>query len=83
MEIKSRQRGGRVIYNEKEFDEDFKERSEGAMILSEGDAFSESYGMNFVLLTDEHIKALQEGKALCVYINCEEYSCLLKKEVEE
>lgn len=59
-----------MIYNEKEYDEDFKEFNVKPEILSDGDEIGENYGMDFVLLTDEHIKAIQEGKALCVYINC-------------
>lgn len=68
-----------MIYNDKEFEEAFKEYNEEPEILSDGDKIGENYGMEFVLLTDEHIKAIQEGKALCVDINCGEYCCLLKK----
>lgn len=72
-----------MIYNEKEYDEDFKEFNVKPEILSDGDEIGENFGMDFVLLTDEHIKAIQEGKALCIDINDGEYCCLLKKEVED
>lgn len=68
-----------MIYNEKDFEDE--EYSVEPVILSDGDKFNEHYGVDFVLLNDEHIKALQEGKALYVDINCGEYCCLLKRRV--
>ena len=68
-----------MTYHEKEYDEYFKEYNTEPEIISDGDEYSENYGENFVLLTDEHIKAIQEGKTLCVDINDGEYACLLKK----
>lgn len=72
-----------MIYHEKEYDEDFKKFNVEPKIISDGDEFSDTFGEDFVLLTDEHIKAIHEGKALCVDINDGEYCCLIKKEVEE
>ena len=72
-----------MIYNKKEFNEDFKKFNVEPKILSDGDEFDTNYGTDYVLLTDEHIKAIQEGKALYVSINGEEYCCLLKKEEED
>lgn len=68
-----------MIYYELEFEDPFKKDSVEPKIISDGDKISENYGMDLVLLTDEHIKAIQEGKALYVDINEGEYCCLLKK----
>lgn len=68
-----------MIYHEKHYDEDFKDYDVRPTILSDGNEFDACYGMDFALLTDEHIKALQEGKVLYVDINGGEYCCLLKK----
>ena len=72
-----------LIYNEKEYDECFKRYNVEPEVICDGDEFSPHYGTDYVLLTDEHIKAIQEGKALYVDINCGEYCCLLKKEVQD
>jgi hypothetical protein len=67
-------------YNEKEFDEYFREYSVEPLVISDGDELGENFGEDYVLLTDNHIKALQEGKTLCMgNINCEEYICFVKK----
>jgi hypothetical protein len=71
------------IYFEKEYDEYFKKYNVEPQIISDGDEFNSNFGTDYVLLTDEHIKAIQEGKALYVDINCGEYCCLLKKEMAE
>ena len=68
-----------MTYYEIEFEDPFKENNVEPEIISDGDEINENYGMDLVLLTDEHIKAIQEGKALYVDINCGEYCCLLKK----
>ncbi len=68
-----------MIYREGYFDEDFKDYDAEPTILSDGDKFDAYCGMGFALLTDEHIKALQEGKALYLDINGGEYCCLIKK----
>ena len=69
-----------LIYREKEVDEYFKKYNVEPEIISDGDEYSDTYGTDYVLLTDEHIKALQEGKTLYVDINDGEYCCLLKKQ---
>lgn len=69
-----------MIYRKEEYDEYFKRYNVVPEIISDGEEFSENYGADFVLLTDEHIKAIQEGKILCVNINGGEFCCLLKKE---
>lgn len=71
-----------MVYHEKEFDKYFREYDEEPEIISDGDYYGNNYGTTYTLLTDEHIKALQEGKALCIDINSGEYCCLLKKEGE-
>ena len=71
------------IYRKKEYDEYFKKYNVEPQIISDGDEFNSNFGTDFVLLTDEHIQAIQEGKALYVDINCGEYCCLLKKELTE
>ena len=71
------------IYREKEYDEYFKKYNVEPQIISDGDKFNANFGTDYVLLTDEYIKAIQEGKALCVDINYGEYCCLLKKEMIE
>lgn len=68
-----------MTYREEDYAEDFKRDSAKPEILSEGDEFDMNYGIDFASLTDEHIKALQEGKVLYVDINCGEYCCLIKK----
>lgn len=70
-------------YNEEKYDEYFNKFNVEPRIISNGDELGKNYGEDYVLLTDEHIKAIQEGKALCIDINDGEYCCLLKKEVEE
>jgi hypothetical protein len=70
-------------YNEKEYDECFKKYYIEPRIISDGDELGKNYGEDYVLLTDEHIKAIQEGKTLCIDINCREYICLIRKEVED
>ncbi len=72
-----------MIYREKEYDENFEGYDVKPEILSDGDEFDRNYGVDYALLTDEHIKALQEGKALYVDIKDGEYCCLLKKEVKD
>lgn len=69
-----------MIYDKEEYDEYFKKYKVEPEIISDGDEFDNNYGADFVLLTDRHIKAIQEGKALCIDINGGEYCCLLKKE---
>lgn len=69
-----------MIYREKEYEEYFKEENTVPEIISDGDEFCEHYGVDLVMLTDEHIKAIQEGKVLYIDINCGEYCCLLRKE---
>ena len=54
----------KMIYREKDNDEYFKKYNEEPEIISDGDEYDPNYGIDFVLLTDEHIKAIQEGKAL-------------------
>lgn len=71
------------IYREKEYDEYFKKYNVEPEIISDGDEFANNFGTDYVLLTDKHIKAIQEGKVLYVDINCGEYCCLLKKETSE
>ena len=66
-------------YNEKEFDEYFREYNVEPLVLSDGDELRENYSEDYVLLTDNHIKALQEGKTLCIDIGCGEYICFVKK----
>jgi hypothetical protein len=66
-------------YNEKEFDEYFREYNVEPLVISDGDELGENFGEDYVLLTDNHIKALQEGKTLCIDINCGEYNCFVKK----
>jgi len=73
----------RMIYHEKYYNEYFKKYNVEPRIISDGDEFDCNYGTDYALLTDEDIKALQEGKALYIDINGGEYCCLLKKEVEE
>lgn len=70
-------------YNEKEYDECFKKYYIEPRIISDGDELGKNYGEDYVLLTDEHIKAIQEGKTLCIDINCGEYSCLIRKGMED
>ena len=65
-------------YNEKEFDKYFEDYSIEPIILSDGDELGENYGEDYVLLTDRHIRALLEGKTLCVDVN-REYRCFIKK----
>ena len=72
-----------TIYYEKKYDEYFKKYNVEPQIISDGDKFNPNFGTDYVLLTDEHIKAIQEGKSLYVDINCGEYCCLLKKETSE
>ena len=69
-----------MIYREKNYKTYFNAEPE---IISDGDEFDSNYGTDYVLLTDEHIKALQEGKVLYVDIQYGEYCCLLKKEVQD
>jgi hypothetical protein len=71
------------IYRKKEYDEYFKKYNVEPQIISDGGEFNSNFGTDFVLLTDKHIQAIQEGKALYVDINCGEYCCLLKKEMTE
>jgi hypothetical protein len=66
-------------YNEKEYDEYFREYNVEPLVISDGDELGKNFGEDYVLLTDNHIKALQEGKTLCIDINCGEYSCFIKK----
>lgn len=68
-----------MIYSQKEYDEYFKKYNVEPEIISDGDEFYDNYGTDFVLLTDKHIKAIQEGKVLYIDINGGEYCCLLKK----
>lgn len=70
-------------YSKKEYDECFKKYNVEPEIISEGDEFSSYFGTDYVLLTDKHIKAIQEGKVLYVDINAGEYCCLLKKAESE
>jgi hypothetical protein len=72
-----------AIYREKEYDEYFKRYNVEPEIIFDGDKFYNHFGTDYVLLTDKHIKAIQEGKALYVDINDGEYCCLLKKETSE
>ena len=62
-----------MIYRERDYDEYFKKYNAEPEILSDGDEFNMFFGVDYALLTDEHIKALQEGKALYLDINCGEY----------
>ena len=72
--------GGRqMTYREEDYDKTFEEYNVEPEIISDGDEFDSNYGTDYALLTDEHIKALQEGKVLYVDINCGEYCCLIKK----
>lgn len=68
-----------MTYYEIEFEDPFKKDNVEPKIISDGDEIRGNYGMDLVSLTDEHIKALQEGKTLYVDVNCGEYCCLLKK----
>jgi len=68
-----------MIYREEDYDEYFKKYDVNPEILSDGDEFNMFFGVDYALLTDEHIKALQEGKVLYLDINCGEYCCLIKK----
>ena len=72
----------RMIYHEKDYNEHFKKYNVEPRIISDGDTFDCNYGTDYALLTDEDIKAIQEGKALYIDINSGEYCCLLKKEVQ-
>jgi hypothetical protein len=72
-----------AIYWKKEYDKCFKKYNADTKIISDGDEFNSNFGTDFVLLTDKHIQAIQEGKTLYVDINCGEYCCLLKKEMTE
>lgn len=52
-----------------------------AVVLEDGDKYFDIYGMENGVVTDEDIKALQEGKALLFSV-FDEYTILLtKKEV--
>ena len=54
---------------------------EEAVVLEDGDTYFDAYGMEHAVITDEDIKALQEGKAL-IFDVLDEYTLLLtKKEV--
>ena len=54
---------------------------EEAVALEDGDTYFDIYGMEHGVVTDEDIKALQEGKALLFSV-FDEYTILLtKKEV--
>ena len=54
---------------------------EEATVLEEGDTFYDGFGLEYAVITDEDIKALQEGKALLFSV-FDEYTILLtKKEV--
>jgi hypothetical protein len=72
-----------MIYRKKEYDKYFEKYNVEPEIISDGDLYCENFGEDFVLLTDKHIKAIQEGKVLCVSINDGEYCCLLKKAESE
>lgn len=69
-----------MIYREKRYKKQFENYDVEPKIISDGDKFDSNYGVDYALLTDEHIKALQEGKTLYVDINDGEYCCLLKKQ---
>ena len=69
-----------MIYRKEIYDEDFEKYNVKPEVISDGNKFDSNYGMDFALLTDEHIKALQEGKALYIDIGGGEYCCLLKKQ---
>ena len=68
-----------MIYREGDYDKYFKKDSVKPEILSDGDKFDMFFGVDFMSLTNEHIKALQEGKVLYLDINGGEYCCLIKK----
>ena len=64
-----------VEINDKRFDDEYSER---ANIYNYGDEINGLYGATFGTMTDEDIKALQDGKLIHFFVE-DEYTIVLRK----
>lgn len=72
------------MIKETRWNDDFKKQTlkfiaytEKPVIIEDGENIFENYGLTTIILTDEHIKALIDGKALNFDINGSEFAGLI------
>ena len=71
---------GRFKLKEEDFETEYRVKPE---IVKIGDEVNDHYGADIGAVTDNDIRALQEGKCLYFDINCGEYCIIIRKEATE